>query len=94
MNAADLVDRLRAAGVPFEVVPEPRDLQSLGRVANVLGAFLPTIVLLGGLYLLLLQASDEAERGRGSPLRFANSRDVNLEPACVPGRSGNKKQEE
>eukprot|EP00962_Isochrysis_galbana_P001245 scaffold314_cov108-Isochrysis_galbana.AAC.8 len=43
MNAADLVDRLRAAGVPFEVVPEPRDLQSLGRVANVLGAFLPTI---------------------------------------------------
>jgi ATP-dependent Zn protease len=81
MDSTDLVDRLRAASVPFEVVPEQPDM--LSPVSRVLNAILPTLILLSGMCFLLWQATEGSEGGRGSSMKFAKSRDVNFEPKSV-----------
>ena len=94
-DAVELINRMQAAKVQFELAPPETDFSALGEIAI---SVFPPLLLLGGLFFLVQRGGMPGMGGgMGQQMQFGKSRsEINLEPdtgvtfADVAGCDGSK----
>ena len=81
IDAADLINKMRAAGINFELAPPETDY--IGPLTEIASGILPPLLLLGGLFFLASRGGmgGMGGMGPGGPMQFGKAKSqINMEP--------------